>query len=104
MFMGKSEVLAAVALFCWIMPIATVYPPGALVVELQVHPINTTFNVSVFHANDYLYDTNPNALSEIWCNYDNFTNSDTIGPLENYAEHQPESNISSLLRTCVSRW
>lgn len=82
------------------MPIATVYPPGALVVELQVHPINTTFNVSVFHANDYLYDTNPDALSDISCTSNNYT----YEPLKDLAEYQPERNISSLLRTCVSEW
>jgi hypothetical protein len=99
-----TPVLAAVALFCWIMPIATVYPPGALTVELYVLPINTTYNVSVFHANDYRHDTNPEALSEIRCNYDNFSNDDTIGPVSSYFEDQPEYSISSFLRTCVSRW
>ena len=99
-----TPVLAVVALFCWIMPIATVYPPGALIVELHLLPINTTYNVSVFHAHDYLYDTNPDALSEIWCNYDNFSNPNGIAPLKNYAETLPELDIPSFLKTCVSRW
>ena len=101
-----TPLLAVVALFCWIIPIATVYPPGALIVELHLLPINTTYNVSVFHANDYLYDTNLDALSEIWCNYDDIsnTNGNGIAPLKIYAEIQPERDIPSFLKTCVSRW
>jgi hypothetical protein len=81
------------------MPIATVYPPGALIVELHALSVNATYNVSTFHANDYLYDTNPNALSDIWC-----VDSDTFGPLKAFVQDQPEHSISSLLETCVSKW
>jgi hypothetical protein len=58
-------VLAAVALFCWIVPIATVYPPGALTVGLRVASIDTNFNVSVFHVDDPTKDID--TLSQIWC-------------------------------------
>jgi hypothetical protein len=62
----KAPVLAAVAVFCWLVPIATVYPPSALIVELQSARISTDFNVSAFHAPDF-YDTAPLSLSYITC-------------------------------------
>jgi hypothetical protein len=81
------------------MPVATVYPPGALIVELHALPVNTTYNVSTFHANDYLYDTDPDALSTIEC-----SDPHLIGSLKSLVRDLPEHDISSLMKTCVSKW
>jgi hypothetical protein len=98
-----TPVFGVVALFCWIMPIATVYPPGALIVELHVLPINTTYNVSVFHANDYLYDTDPKALSLIHCSLGDFEMS-SIQTLRGLSAENPEHDISFLMKGCRSIW
>jgi hypothetical protein len=45
----KTPTLALVASFCWLIPLATVYPPGALIVGLESSVVNTRFNVSTFH-------------------------------------------------------
>lgn len=50
----ETPTLAAIAVFCWLVPIATVYPPGALTVELQTLRLGMDFNVSVFHSRDPL--------------------------------------------------
>jgi hypothetical protein len=34
--------------FSWLIPIATIYPPGALVVRLEPATFDTGFNVSTF--------------------------------------------------------
>jgi hypothetical protein len=45
----RTPLLATVAAFCWLVPIATIYPPGALVVGLESSTLDTRYNVSVFH-------------------------------------------------------
>jgi hypothetical protein len=87
----KTPVLAAVALFCWIVPIATVYPPGALTVGLRVASIDTNFNVSVFHIDDPTRDTN--TLSHIWCG----SNDDVPGPAHSWGSKLSDE---TLLETC----
>ncbi|KAJ8119064.1 hypothetical protein OPT61_g81 [Boeremia exigua] len=49
----RTPLLAAVAVFCWIVPLATIYPPSALSVELRSLWIPTEFNVSTFHVQNY---------------------------------------------------
>jgi hypothetical protein len=39
--------LLVIALITWIIPIAAVYPPGAMTVGLEVRQVQTRFNVSV---------------------------------------------------------
>jgi hypothetical protein len=63
----KTPVLAAVAAFGWLIPIATIYPPGALVVGLQDSRIATSFNVSVFHQKNIWDTQNPESIASIWC-------------------------------------
>jgi hypothetical protein len=82
-------VLAAVALFCWLVPIATVYPPGALTVELHDTSFDTNFNVSMFHVNDAKRDTN--TLSHISCD-------DSLGPPGSDESEAP--NDQAFLETC----
>jgi hypothetical protein len=53
----QTPILAAVAVFCWMVPIATIYPPGALTVELEAKTFDTLFNVSVFHKKDFKDNT-----------------------------------------------
>ncbi|KAF3008932.1 hypothetical protein E8E13_011326 [Curvularia kusanoi] len=48
----KTPVLAAIAVFCWVVPVAMIYPPGALIVELDYLQINTTQRVPTFHASN----------------------------------------------------
>jgi hypothetical protein len=45
----RTPLLATIAVFCWLVPIATTYPPGALVVGLESSTLDTRYNVSVFH-------------------------------------------------------
>ncbi|KAH6639095.1 hypothetical protein C7974DRAFT_387870 [Boeremia exigua] len=63
----KTPILAAVAIFCWLVPIATVYPPGALVVELHNLLVDTCFNVSVLHGKNYSTSWSSLPLSTIQC-------------------------------------
>jgi hypothetical protein len=45
----RTPLLATVAAYCWLIPIATIYRPGALVVGLESSTLETHYNVSVFH-------------------------------------------------------
>jgi hypothetical protein len=47
-----SPTLALVAALSWLVPVAMIYPPGALVVDRVTLQIDSTFNVSVFQPND----------------------------------------------------
>jgi hypothetical protein len=65
----KTPLLAVIAVFCWLIPIATVYPPGTLVVGIQTVSLDTVFSVSVFHAKDLLETGNQPTIAEIVCQY-----------------------------------
>jgi len=45
----RTPLLAIVTAFCWLVPIATIYPPGALVVGIQASASQKNFTVSVLH-------------------------------------------------------
>jgi len=66
----ETPMLVAVAMFCWLVPIATLYPPGALVVGLQLSPIDQSFNVSVFHHRTLQDIADENVIAAIRCDYD----------------------------------
>jgi hypothetical protein len=63
----KTPLLAAVAVFCWLIPIATIYPPGALVVGLQDSTLDRQFNVSIFHQKSLLDTGKQNPIASIYC-------------------------------------
>lgn len=66
----KTPVLVAVAIFCWLVPIATFYPPGTLIVGIQPSSIHTSFNVSVLHykhLKDSIGDPGPSGFQ---CDYE----------------------------------
>jgi hypothetical protein len=65
----KTPTLVAVAVFCWLVPIATLYPPGTLVVGIQPSPIDKSFNVSVFHHRDLLDIEENNVIAKISCDW-----------------------------------
>jgi hypothetical protein len=90
----KTPALAAIALFCWLVPIATVYPPGALTVELQTLELAIDFNISVFHNRDPLKDVNN--VCSILCG--SFDEEELIGfvPLESFYPHGAPINVSDL--------
>ncbi|KAH6618853.1 hypothetical protein C7974DRAFT_38251 [Boeremia exigua] len=92
----KTPVLAAVALFCWLVPIATVYPPGALIgaliVTLQISTIAAKFNVSVLHTNDIMH-SNWSSLSTIRC-----------GDHREVPRFPEQAQNASYLSTCWSCW
>ena len=44
----QTPYLVIIMAFYWIIPIATIYPPGALVLRLQSARLDTGFNVSTF--------------------------------------------------------
>jgi hypothetical protein len=62
-----TPTLAAIAAFCWLVPIAAVYPPGALIVGLQVATIDSPFNVSIFHQKSLLDYPNVAPIATIRC-------------------------------------
>jgi hypothetical protein len=66
----KTPLLAVIAVFCWLIPIATVYPPGALIVGIQTVALETSFNVSVFHDRDLLERGYKSSIAEIECQDD----------------------------------
>lgn len=66
----KTPILAAVAAFCWLVPIATIYPPGALVVGLQTSMVDTSFNVSGFHQKNLLNAEELGTIATISCPFD----------------------------------
>jgi hypothetical protein len=92
----QTPILAAVAVFCWLVPIATVYPPGALIVGLHVTSIAETFNVSVPHVKDPTKDTN--YMSHVWC----ALSVDTSGP-PGLLEDADLFMNASFLETCYTR-
>jgi hypothetical protein len=92
----QTPILAAVAVFCWLVPIATVYPPGALIVGLHVTSIPETFNVSVPHVKDLIKDTN--YMSHVWCDLSN----DTSGPPGLLRDANLFMDVS-FLETCYTR-
>jgi hypothetical protein len=92
----ETPVLAAIAVFCWLVPIATVYPPGALIVELENLALNTRFNVSVLHVDDPFNDINYTA--QIWC----YFTERTSGPI-NLVDHISQLSNSTFLKSCSSR-
>jgi len=90
----KTPMLVAVAMFSWLVPIATLYPPGTLVVGLQSFPIGQSFNVSVFHHRTLQDIVDKNVIAEILCDQD-CMDDDCKGPfLQQLAEN------ASLLSTC----
>jgi hypothetical protein len=91
----KTPLLAVIAVFCWLIPIATVYPPGALVVGIQTVPLDTSFNVSVFHAKDLLETGHQSSIAEIMCQYREGTISH-VGP-PNFPE---AAHNTSFLKSC----
>jgi len=66
----KTPMLVAVAMFCWLVPIATLYPPGTLVVGLQPSSIDQSFNVSVFHHRTLQDVADDNVIAKIDCAHD----------------------------------
>lgn len=88
----RTPILAAVAVFCWLAPIAMVYPPGALIVELNALSVDAKFNVSVLHVKNPMEDTD--YMSNIWCRDEE---SGSSGPVE-----FPEDAYR--MKTCFSRW
>jgi len=66
----KTPMLVAVAMFCWLVPIATLYPPGTLVVGLQPSSIDQSFNVSVFHHRTLQDVADDNVIAMIDCAHD----------------------------------
>lgn len=44
----------------WLIPVATIYPPGAMVVELEARQISQKFNVSVIPQSGKLSHHDPN--------------------------------------------
>ncbi|KAJ8117316.1 hypothetical protein OPT61_g1458 [Boeremia exigua] len=93
----SAPILAAVAVFSWLAPIALAYTSGTLVIELLSVPIDTPINVSVFHAKDSMYTTSPQALSRVSCYDPNRSNE--RGALEK-TWMQPYN--ASVLDTCES--
>lgn len=63
----KTPILATVAIFCWLVPIATLYPPGTLIVGIQPSSIEKSFNVSVFHHRSLQDILEDNVIARISC-------------------------------------
>lgn len=61
-----APTLLAVAIFTWLVPIAMIYPPGALVVSVDSWNYAEKFNVSVIQPN-HTYSQSRN-VSKIWYN------------------------------------
>jgi hypothetical protein len=53
----QTSILAAVAIFCWMIPIASIYPPGVLTVGLEAKTFDALLNMSVFHKKDFKDNT-----------------------------------------------
>ena len=89
----EAPILAAVAVFCWLTPIAMVFPPSALIVDLDVFTIDTTLNVSVFHEKNLTRGSN--YVSNIWF----------LDPTDGTSYSSPYYPAEVLhLETCFSRW
>ncbi|KAL1794596.1 hypothetical protein ACET3X_006412 [Alternaria dauci] len=73
----KTPILVAVAIFCWLVPIATIYPPGTLVVGIQPSAIDKSFNVSVLHHRNRLDIFADNVIAPVECSY-NCTNQGCV--------------------------
>lgn len=69
-----------------------VYPPGALVVELNALSVDAKFNVSVFHVHNPMEDTN--YISDIWCKENVSSDSASVS--------FPED--AHRLATCFTEW
>lgn len=93
----KTPILAAVAVFCWLVPIATLYPPGTLVVGIQPSSIDKSFIVSVFHGS-LLDISEGNFIAQIMCQFKfiNYNCSVVRPPFQELSE-----NVSSM-RNCWS--
>jgi len=92
----KTPMLVAVAMFCWLVPIATLYPPGTLIVGLELSPIDQRFNVSVFHHRTLQDIADDNVIAPIKCEYDCDTDGCRLRP-----PPFPEAvQNSSLLESC----
>jgi hypothetical protein len=77
----------AIAAFCWLVPIATVYPPGAVVVESQVLTIKSNLNVSTFNPKDHSGMQTESLLSRIVC-------QDAASNLSTWSNILPETSSS----------
>jgi hypothetical protein len=63
----KTPVLAAVAAFGWLIPIATIYPPGALIIGLEDSTISRSLNVSIFHQKSLSDVSKLSSIAPILC-------------------------------------
>jgi len=96
----KTPMLVTVAVFCWLVPIATLYPPGTLVVGLQPSSIDQSFNVSVFHHRTLQDIADDNVIAQIRCDY-NCTESPKSTTCSTGPPPFPEAaENASLLATC----
>jgi hypothetical protein len=95
----KTPLLAIIASFCWLIPIATIYPPGALVLGIQTVSLNTRFNVSVFHAKDLMNTANQSTIAEISCEYGE---GPPVSPIRMFGPPKfPEAALNpSFLKSC----
>jgi hypothetical protein len=76
----RTPVLVAIAIFCWLVPIATFYPPGTLVVGIRPASIEKSFNVSVLHHRDLLDIAQNNVIAHISCHSKCIDYSCLVGP------------------------
>jgi hypothetical protein len=65
----KTPILAVVAVFSWLIPIATIYPPGALVVNIETLRVDTNFKVSSFHTKGFTDIVHERSIAKISCDY-----------------------------------
>jgi hypothetical protein len=65
----KTPVLAVVAVFSWLVPIATVYPPGALIVELETLRVEANFSMPGFHIKSFADIVQGRSIAKIFCDY-----------------------------------
>ncbi|KAH8629831.1 hypothetical protein IG631_14408 [Alternaria alternata] len=76
----KTPVLVAISIFCWLVPIAILYPPGTLVVGIKPSSIGKSFNVSVFRHGNLLDMSGDNVIAPISCNYNCEGKTFSMGP------------------------
>jgi hypothetical protein len=87
----ETPILAVVALFSWLIPIATVYPPGALIVELETLRIDASFKVSSFHTKNFADIVYDRSIAKIFCDY---------GSAITMPETVEDGQNATLLETC----
>jgi hypothetical protein len=95
-----SPLLVGITVISWLVPVALVYPPGALVVDQERLLVESTFNVSVFKPDSRIeLSRDPSTVAQ----YNGFAEIMPRGPGEDWTQFYANKTINCKVTICAYR-